>query len=210
MIRVFVADEHAVIREGVKHILANTTDISVMGEADNVQDMMAQLAEHSCDVVLLNSTLPGEDRLPPLAVLKQTQPKLPVLMFSVQEEHGAIIGAFRAGASGYLTKTCLSEELVQAIRQVVQGGRYVSPCLTEHLILAMTNGAEQPLHACLSEREQQVLRLLVSGKRMIAIAAELGLHAKTASTYRSRILDKMHMQSTADLIQYAVRHGLKS
>lgn len=208
MVRVFIADDHAVIREGVKQILADTTDMCVVGEASDVQELLIQVAEHACDVLLLDSTLPRQNGLMPLHALKQMQPQLPVLVFDGQQEHSSIVEVFKSGAAGYLTKDCQPEVLVQAIRKVAQGGHYVSPEAAEHVILAMTSEAERPLHACLSEREYQVLRLLATGKRITTIAAELGLQAKTVSTYRSRLLDKMRLQSTAELIQYAIRHGL--
>jgi two-component system, NarL family, invasion response regulator UvrY len=208
MMRIFIADDHAVIREGVKQILADTTDMCVVGEASDMQELLARVAEHPCDVVLLDSTLPRQNGLTPLNALKQMQPQLPVLVFDGQQEHHSIMEAFKSGAAGYLSKDCQPGVLVQAIRRVVQGGRYVNPEVAEYLILAMTAEAERPLHDCLSKRESQVLRLLAAGKRITTIAAELGLQAKTVSTYRSRLLDKMRLQSTADLIQYAIRHGL--
>ena len=208
MMRIFIADDHAVIREGVKQILADTTDMRVVGEASDLQELLAYVAEHTCDVVLLDSTLPRQNGLAPLHALKQMQPQLPVLVFDEQQEHHSIMEAFKSGAAGYLTKDCQPEVLVQAIRRVAQGGRYVNSEVAEHVILAMMSESERPLHACLSKREYQVLRLLAAGKRITTIAAELGLKAKTVSTYRSRLLDKMRLQSTADLIQYAIRHGL--
>jgi two-component system invasion response regulator UvrY len=208
MIRVFIADDHAVIREGIKHILVDAADMRVVGEASDAQGLLAQVAEATCDVVLLDSTLPGQNGLAILHSLKHIQPQLPVLVFSTQVENQDIIETFKAGAAGYLTKDCLPEELLQALRKVVQGRRHMSSRVAENMILAMTRQAEKPLHACLSEREYQVLRLLATGKRIATIATDLGLKAKTVSTYRSRMLDKMHMQSTADLIQYAVHHGL--
>jgi DNA-binding NarL/FixJ family response regulator len=208
MVRVFIADDHAVIREGVKQILADTTDMCVVGEASDMQELLAWMTEYACDVVLLDSTLPLQNGLAPLHALKQMQPQLPVLVFDGQQECSSIMEVFKSGAAGYLTKDCQPEVLIQAIRRVAQGGHYVSPEAAEHLILAMTSEAERSLHTCLSEREYQVLRLLATGKRITTIAAELGLQAKTVSTYRSRLLDKMRLQSTADLIQYAIRHGL--
>jgi two-component system, NarL family, invasion response regulator UvrY len=208
MICVFIADDHAVIREGIKHILVDAADMRVVGEASDAQGLLALVAEATCDVVLLDSTLPGQNGLAILHALKHIQPQLPVLVFSTQVEHQDIIETFKAGAAGYLTKDCLPEELLQALRKVVQGRRHMSSRVAENMILAMTRQAEKPLHACLSEREYQVLRLLATGKRIATIATDLGLKAKTVSTYRSRMLDKMHMQSTADLIQYAVHHGL--
>jgi DNA-binding NarL/FixJ family response regulator len=152
--------------------------------------------------------LSRQNGLTPLHALKQMQPQLPVLVFDGEQEHHSIMEVFQSGAAGYLTKDCQPEALVQAIRRVARGGRYVSSEVAEYLILAMTSEAERPLHACLSKREYQVLRLLATGKRITTIAAELGLQAKTVSTYRSRLLDKMRLQSTAELIQYAIRHGL--
>jgi DNA-binding NarL/FixJ family response regulator len=140
--------------------------------------------------------------------VKRTHPKVPVLVFSVYAEDQYAVRALKAGAAGYLTKCCLPEELVQAIRKVARGGRYVSASLAEYLVVALTEESDHPLHESLSEREYQVLCLLAAGKKVTAITAELALSAKTISTYRARLLDKLHLHTTGELIHYAIRHGL--
>jgi DNA-binding NarL/FixJ family response regulator len=208
IVRVFVADNHAVIREGVKRILATTTDMCVVGEASDVQELLVHVVTDPCDVVLLDSMLPDQNGLAALQALQHIQPRLPVVIFGQQQTYHEIMGVFKAGAAGYLTKECPPDELILALRKVGEGRHYVSPDVTEFLIQSIAHDAERPPHACLSERESQVMRLLAKGKRISMIATELGVNTKTVSTYRSRVLDKMCLQSTADLIQYAIRHGL--
>jgi DNA-binding NarL/FixJ family response regulator len=208
MIRVLVADDHAVVREGIKRILADTPDLVVAGEASDRQEILAQLAAQRWDVVLLDISLPGGNGLEILQHLKRLHPQLRVLVFSVHGESQYAVRAFKAGAAGYLTKHSPPEELVTAIRRVVGGGRYISPSLAEQLAFEVTLEPQQPRHAALSNREFQVLQLLASGRTVAAVAAELSLSVKTISTYRARILEKLQLQTTAELIHYAVRHGL--
>lgn len=208
MIRILVADDHAVVREGVRRIVADTADLQVAGEARTGPEVVAQTAAHSWDMVLLDISLPGRNGLDVLHHLKRTYPSLPVLVFSMHPEHQYAVRAFKAGASGYLTKDSLPDELVTAIRQVVRGGRYVSTALAEHLVLEVTTGGNEPLHARLSDREYQVLCLLALGSTVTEIATELALSVKTISTYRSRILEKLQLKTTANLIHYAIRHHL--
>jgi DNA-binding NarL/FixJ family response regulator len=169
---------------------------------------LSKAAARTCDVVLLDISMPGRSGLEILQQLKRAHPALPVLVFSVHPENQYALRAFKAGASGYLTKDSIPEELVTAIRKVVRGGRYVSPSLAEHLVLEVTTGADKPPHASLSDREYQVLCLLASGKTVTEIAKELALSVKTVSTHRSRILAKMRMKTNAELMHYAIRHRL--
>lgn len=208
MIRILIADDHAVVREGVRRIVTDTADLQVIGEACTGQEVLTQMTTKTCDVVLLDISMPGRSGLEVLHHLTRAHPILPVLVFSMHPESQYAVRAFKAGAAGYLTKDTIPAELVTAIRQVVRGGRYVSPALAEHLVLEVTAGRNQPPHERLSDREYQVLCLLAAGRTVTAIAAELALSVKTVSTYRSRILDKMHLQNTAELIRYAVRHRL--
>jgi DNA-binding NarL/FixJ family response regulator len=204
MIRILVADDHAIVREGVKRILADTRDLRVLGEASNGQEVFAKVSSQAWDVVLLDLAMPGRNGLEVLQQLKHTNPHLPVLVFSMYPGSQYVIRALKAGARGYLPKESLPEELVVALRKVVQGGRYVSPSLTECLVLEMTRESDAPLHTSLSDREYQVLCLLASGKTVTEVADELALSVKTISTYRARILEKMHMNTTAELIHYAI------
>jgi DNA-binding NarL/FixJ family response regulator len=208
MIRILVADDHAVVREGVHRIVSETEDLKVVGEASTGLEVLEQVAAQSWDVVLLDISLPGYNGIEVLRRLKQTYPGLPVLVFSMHAEHQYATRALRAGAAGYLTKDSLAEELVTAIRQVVQGGFYVNRGLAEHLALAIAAGDERPLHTRLTDREYQVLCLLAKGRTLSAIAEELALSIKTVNSHRSRILDKMNLQTTAGLIHYAIRHRL--
>jgi DNA-binding NarL/FixJ family response regulator len=208
MIRMLVVDDHLVVREGVKRIVADTPDLCVAGEAQDGQEALERLETAAWDVVLLDLALPGRNGLEVLHDVKRTHPKVPVLVFSVYAEDQYAVRALKAGAAGYLTKCCLPEELVQAIRKVARGGRYVSASLAEYLVVALTEESDHPLHESLSEREYQVLCLLAAGKKVTAITAELALSAKTISTYRARLLDKLHLHTTGELIHYAIRHGL--
>lgn len=208
MIRILVVDEHVVVRQGVKRILDDTTDLCVAGEANDVQEALTQVETGQWHVVLLDLAMPGRNGLDLLQYLKQAHPKLPVLVFSAYPEEQYAVRALKAGAAGYLSKTSLPEELVEAIRKVVRGGRYASPALAEYLLTVLTQESAEPRHACLSDREYQVMCLLAAGKRVVTIAEELSLSAKTISTYRGRILEKMRMQTTGELIRYAVDQGL--
>ncbi|ETX05367.1 response regulator [Candidatus Entotheonella palauensis] len=208
MIRIFIADNQAVVREGIKRIIDDVADMLVVGEAQTDQDLSAQIDTDAVDLVILDISIPSGNGLELLQELKQAQPWLPVLVFSGHPEHHHAMRAFKAGAKGYLTKDSPPEELVCAIRKVAQGGCYASPALAEHLILSMAQEAEQPLHARLSNREYQVLCMLASGKTVSAIGEELALSVKTISTYRSRLLEKLQMRTTAELIHYAIQHRL--
>jgi DNA-binding NarL/FixJ family response regulator len=206
--RIFVADDQVVVREGIKRIIADTSDMLVVGEAKPDQDIVAQVNTQPVDVVILDISMPGGNGLDVLQELKQAQPWVPVLVFSSPPEHHYALRAFKAGAKGYLTKDSQPEELLRALRKVAQGGCYASPALAEHLILSMAQEAEQPLHARLSNREYQVLCLLASGKTVSTIGEELALSVKTISTYRGRLLEKLQMRTTAELIHYAIHQHL--
>jgi DNA-binding NarL/FixJ family response regulator len=185
--------------------VADTPDLCVAGEAQDVQEALDCLTTATWDVVLLDLALPGLDVL---HCLRHTHPTVPVLVLSAYTEEQYAVRALKAGAAGYLTKCSLPGELVQAIRKVARGGRYVSAALAEYVIVALTEERDHLLHQSLSEREYQVLCRLAAGKKVTAIAAELALSAKTISTYRARILDKLHLHTTGELIHYAIRHGL--
>ncbi len=208
MIRIFIADNQAVVREGIKRIIADTTDLRVVGEAKADQELSTQLDSQSADVLILDISMPGGNGLEVLQELKQAQPWMPVLVFSGHPEHHHAVRAFKAGAKGYLTKDSPPDELLGAIRKVAEGGCYASPSLAEHLILSMAQESEEPLHARLSNREYQVLCMLASGKTVSAIGEELALSVKTISTYRSRLLEKLQMRTTAELIHYAIQQHL--
>jgi DNA-binding NarL/FixJ family response regulator len=209
VIRIFIVDNQAVVREGIKSILADVPDMFVVGEAQSDQGLSNQIATGATDLVIFDIAMPGGNKgLEILQEVKQAHPWLPVLVFSGHAEHHYAMRAFKAGAKGYLTKTCRPEELVCAIQKVAQGGCYASEALAEQLILSMAQEVEQPLHARLSNREYQVLCMLASGKTVTSIGDELDLSVKTISTYRSRLLEKLQMRTTAELIHYAIQHRL--
>jgi DNA-binding NarL/FixJ family response regulator len=208
VIRALVADDHAVVRRGLRDVLGESRDIVVRGEARNASEVLEKVRHEPWDVVVLDLNLPDRSGLDLLGDLKRERPNLPVLILTVYSEEQFAVRAFRAGAAGYLTKESAPEELVAAVRKVVRGGRYVSPALAERLALLLEGGLETQPHEALSEREFQILRLLASGRTVSEAAALLHLSVKTVSTYRSRLLEKMNLRTNAELTLYAVRNGL--
>ncbi len=208
MIRLLIADDHAVVRRGMKQILAETTDIVAAGEAGNGREALDLIRKNDYDLVLLDISMPGRDGLEVLKELKNLKPKLPVLMLSMYPEEQYAVRSLRSGASGYLTKDSAPDELVAAIRKVHGGGKYVSESLAEKLALKLGADLETPPHETLSDREYQVMCMIASGKAVKEIGAELSLSVKTVSTYRARILMKMKLKSNADLTRYAIDNKL--
>ncbi len=208
MIRILVADDHAIVRQGLRQIVADESDMEVVGEAQTAQEALDLAQQREWDVIVLNISMPGRGGFEALKALKQTHSKRPVLVLSMYPEDQFAVRAFRAGAAGYMTKESAPEELVQAIRKVVRGGKYVSPSLAEKLAAELGEDAERPLHEALSEREYHVLCLLASGKTVTQIAAEMSLSVKTISTYRARLLEKMRMKTNAEVTRYAIEHRL--
>jgi DNA-binding NarL/FixJ family response regulator len=208
MIRILIADDHAILRRGLIEILTSEIKDAVCGEAENAEQTLAQVQSHDWDLVILDVTMPGRSGVDVLADLKRERPKLPVLVLSMHPEDQYAKRVLRAGASGYLNKDSAPEELIKAIRKVLDGGRYVSPALAEALAMDLGQPADQPLHETLSDRELEVLRLIGSGKSISQIAEVLHLSVTTVSTYRARILEKMNMNNTSELMNYALRHLL--
>ena len=208
MIRALIADDHTVVRRGVIEILTRELKDAVCGEAENAQQVLAQVHAHDWDVVILDINMPGRSGLEVLVDLKRERPKLPVLILSMHPEEQYGKRMLRAGASGYMSKDADPDELIKAIRKVLAGGRYVSPVLAEALALDLGPGAGLPLHESLSNRELEVLRLIGSGKTVSQIGEILQLSVATVSTYRARILEKMSMTTTAELMNYALRNRL--
>jgi DNA-binding NarL/FixJ family response regulator len=208
MIRVLIADDHAVVREGLKQIVSETPDLTGAGEAGNGHEVLEFVRKHECDLVLLDLAMPGKDGLDTLRELKALKPNLPVLVLSVYPEEQYAVRLLRAGASGYLTKESAPEELVAAIRKVSKGGRYVSEALGEQLAFLLGSATDRPPHEMLSDREFHVMIMLASGKTASEVADALCLSVKTVSTYRARALQKMHMKNNAEFSFYAVKHGL--
>jgi two-component system, NarL family, invasion response regulator UvrY len=208
MIKILVADDHAVVRKGIEQIIAETADIAVAGEARNGQEVLETALNNEYDLVLLDISMPGRDGLEILKELKQRQPGLAVLMLSMYPEEQYAIRALRSGASGYLTKESAPAELIAAIRKVSTGGKYVSASLAEKLAAKLGNHSERPLHENLSDREYQIMCMIASGKKQTDIAGELSLSIKTISTYRTRLLMKMHMKSNSEITRYALENKL--
>lgn len=208
MVRILIADDHALIREGLKKILKAAQDISVVGEAQNAREVMEEVKKQELDVVILDISLPGKSGLELLKDLKQEYPALPILILSMHPEDRFAVRALKAGAAGYVTKESAVEELVKAIRKVVHGRKYVSPALAEKLAFDLETDTGKPPHESLSDREYQVMCLIAVGKSVREIAGELFLSISTVNTYRGRILEKMNMKTDAELIRYAVQNQL--
>jgi len=208
MIRILVADDHAIVREGLKQILADVNDMAVRDEAAGGQEALAKIRSGEFDVVLLDISMPGRSGLEILKEIKAERPKLPVLILSMHAEEQYAVRALRAGASGYLTKASAPDELIGAIRKVSCGRKYVSSSLAEKLAVELDIDTHKPPHATLSDREYQVMLMLASGKSVKEIADELCLSVKTISTYRSRLMEKMNMKKNAELTLYAIRNRL--
>jgi DNA-binding NarL/FixJ family response regulator len=208
MTRILVADDHPVVRKGLKQILTEAPDMEVGGEASTGQEALDKVRAEGWDVVILDISMPGKSGLEVLKQLKRERPGLPVLVLSMHPEDQYAVRALRAGASGYMTKDSAPDELVRGVRKIVQGGKYVSPQLAEKLALDLGTGSQQAPHETLSDREFQVMRLIAAGKTVTEIGEELALSTKTISTYRARVLEKMRMSNNAELIHYAVRNGL--
>ncbi|HEX9657725.1 MAG TPA: response regulator transcription factor [Bacteroidota bacterium] len=208
MIRVFIADDHALIREGLKKILKEESDMVVVGEASRAGEVVDILGETTVDIIVLDISMPDRSGLELLKDIKHLYPKIHVLMLSIHPEDRFAIRALKAGAAGYVTKESASDELVKAIRRVVLGGKYVSANLAEHLASELNVTSEKPPHQTLSDREYEVMCLLASGKTLKQIAENLTLSLSSVNTYRSRILHKMNMTSSAELMHYAINNRL--
>lgn len=208
MIKVLIADDHAIVRQGLKQILAETLDMTVAGEADNGTDALRKIREGEWDVVLLDVNMPGKNGIDTLKQIREECPRLPVLMLSMYPEDQYAVRLIKAGAAGYMTKETAPELLVDAIRRVASGKKYLSPAVAELLADELDSGTQGQPHELLSDREYQVLLAIASGKTVSEIAEIMVLSAKTISTYRTRILEKMRMKTSAELTHYAIKNGL--
>ena len=208
MIKILIADDHTIFREGLKHILAEYPDLVVADEANNGQEVLDKIWKNNYDMVLLDITMPGMTGLEVLKQLKNEKPKLPVLILSMHPEEQYAVRVIRAGASGYLTKESAPDELITAIRKISQGRKYITSSLAERLAFEVEADSEKPLHDILSDREYQVLRMIAEGKTVKNIAKELSLSIKTVSTYRTRIMEKMKMKTNAELMHYVIKHQI--
>ena len=208
MMRVLIVDDHAILRRGLKELLADEFHGAAFGEAADARQAMEQLQKKEWDVALLDITLPGKNGLDLLKELKIVWPKLPVLVLSAHPEDQFALRVLKAGAEGYMTKESAPEELVKAVRKILAGGRYVSPTLAEKLALTVGKDSTRTPHETLSDREYEVMCRIASGKTVTEIAGELSLSAKTISTYRVRVLEKLGVKNSAEIVQYAIRNGL--
>jgi two-component system invasion response regulator UvrY len=208
MIKVLVADDHPVVREGLKQILAEAQDIDVAAEAEDGHELLEKVRKQAFDVVVLDLTMPGLMGLDALKQLKSEHPHLPILILSIHPEEQYALRVLRAGASGYLTKASAPDRLIGAIRKVHRGGNYVSSSLAERLADELRGDITKLPHEFLSDREYQVICLIASGKTVTEIGDQLALSVKTVSTYRSRILEKMRMKTNAELTHYAIENKL--
>jgi DNA-binding NarL/FixJ family response regulator len=206
--KILLTDDHAVVRQGLKLILADHFKRAVFGEARNAQEALDLMAREKWDVAVLDVTIPGRGGLEVLKEMKRLRPQMPVLILSMHPEDQFAVRMLTAGAAGYLTKESAGDELVGAIEKVVRGGRYVSPSLAERMASYLDRDVQKAPHERLSDREFLVLRMLASGKTVSQIAEELFLSVKTISTYRARILQKMDMKNNAQLTHYAVTRRL--
>jgi DNA-binding NarL/FixJ family response regulator len=208
MIRIVLADDHTIVREGLKQILAAAPDFQVVGEARDGHEALARVRELDFDVLLMDMSMPGKGGIDLIKQVHAEKPRLRVLVLSMHEEKQYAVRAIRAGASGYLTKESASGLLVDAIRKVAGGGAFISAEVAQQLALGAMPGAEGPLHGALSDREYQVFLLIAAGKAVSDIAAGLNLSVKTVSTHKANILQKMNMTTAGELIRYALAHKL--
>jgi len=208
VIRVLIADDHPILRGGLKELLVRHLESVVCGEAANAEQALAQVHHQPWDVLILDITMPGRSGFDILSDVKQMQPKLPILVLSVHPEEQYAKRAIKAGARGYLRKESAPEELIQAVRRLLAGRRYVSAALAEQLARDLHENSDRPVHDVLSAREFEILVMIGLGKTVNQIAAELHLSGATVSTYRARVLEKMKLATTAELMRYAIRNHL--
>ena len=209
MIRVVLADDHAVVRRGVRQILADAGDIEVVGEARDYGELSALLREQACDVLVVDISMPGKNGIEVLKVVRERLPKLQVLILSMFPEDQYAVRALKAGAAGYVSKEAAPEKLVDAIRLAARGKKYITPEVAQVLASQLNTGeAPENPHEVLSDREYETLRLIASGKKLSEIAEAMSLSPKTVSVYRARLLEKMKLRTNAELTHYAVKHGL--
>ncbi len=208
MIRIVIADDHTIVREGLKQLLAKAGDLSVIGEAQSGHEVLQRVRELDFDLLLLDMSMPGRSGIDLIKQVRTEKPGLRILVLSMHEEAQYAVRAIKAGASGYLTKETASDQLVTAIRKVAAGGAFISAAVAEQFALGAMPQTEGPPHMSLSDREFQVLRLLVSGKTVSDIAQQLNLSVKTVSTHKARMMQKMNMSNPTELIRYAISHHL--
>ena len=208
MIEILLVDDHAIVREGLRRIIDDTTGITISAEASTGQEALGLIWKEKYDLVILDISMPGKNGLQTLKEIKKHDAKLPVLMLSMHAEKQYAMRAIKAGASGYLTKESASEQLVSAIRKIFDGRKYISQGVAELLVTDIYHDEDKELHEYLSDREFEIFKLIVRGDSAKIIAENLSISDKTVSTYRSRILKKMNMKNTADLVHYAIENNI--
>ena len=208
MIKIILIDDHAIVREGIRRIIDDTSGITISAEASTGQEALDLIWKEKYDLVILDISMPGKNGLQTLKEIKKYDSKLPVLMLSMHAEEQYAMRAIKAGASGYLTKESASEQLVRAIKKIYDGRKYISQELAELLVTDIYHDDDKQLHEYLSDREFEIFKLIVRGNSAKKIATNLSISDKTVSTYRSRILKKMNMHSTADLVHYAIENNI--
>lgn len=208
MIRIVIADDHGIMREGLKKVLGADADLAVIAEAQNGHEVMQRVRELEFDVLLLDMSMPGKSGIELIKQVRAEKPRLRILILSMHQEQQYAVRAIKAGASGYLTKDSASTQLVTAIRKVAGGGAYITDAVGEALALGAMQQTDRPPHDALSDREFQVLKLLVSGKGVTEIGEALNLSVKTVSTHKSNIMQKLGLSNSTELIRYAIRHEL--
>lgn len=207
-VRVFIADDHPVVRQGLKQMLGTEPDLAVAGEASNSQETIERCGQVAWEVAVIDYNMPGKGGVELVKELRRRFPQRPVLVLSMYPEDQYALRVIKAGAAGYLTKESAAQDLINAIRKVAKGGRFVSAALGERLAVELAGGEDQPLHRKLSDREYQIMWLIASGKTISEIAQQLFLSPNTISTYRARILEKLELKNNAELMRYAIRHQL--
>jgi len=207
MLRILIADDHAVIRKGLKHILIEEYPDAFIDEVENAEDVFKKVLKNKWDIVISDISMPGRSGLDVLHDIKQNYPDLPVLILSIHPEEQYAIRVLKAGAAGYLSKQAATDDLVKAVQRVLQGRKYISPAIAEKMADELDSNFDKPLHELLSDREFHVFKLIAEGKGVSEIAEILSLSLTTVSTYRSRVLVKMNMKTNAELIRYAIENN---
>ena len=209
MIRILIVDDHAILRAGLKHILADCADIVVAGEAGDGFEALAKMRTEKWDAVVMDMTMPGKSGIELIKQMKSENPKLPILVLSMHKEDIYAVRTLKAGASGYLCKDNAEPQLEQAIRKVAAGGLFINPAVAEKLAMGMlSHASDAPPHTRLSDREYQIFQYIVGGRGVTDISRELNLSVKTVSSYKTRVMQKMGLANAAELVRYAIRHGL--
>jgi len=208
MIRIVLADDHLIVRRGLKQILGEEADFQVVGEAADGNEALKRVREDAFDVLVLDMSMPGRSGIELIKLIKDEKPKLPILILTMHQEEQYAVRAIKSGAKGYLTKESAPEQLVSAIHKLASGGVFITPTVAERLAMDFGASEDEAPHKQLSDREYQIFEMIVAGKNVTAIADELFLSVKTISTHKTRILQKMRMSSSAELIHYAIEHSL--